>query len=83
MVSPHGSEGTIRKRSVMIGGHKTSVSLEDEFWDSIKEIAEEREQRLTDLINFIAEGRDRANLSSAMRIFALNHYKQMRSSAGQ
>jgi predicted DNA-binding ribbon-helix-helix protein len=67
----------------MIGGHKTSVSLEDEFWDSIKEIAEEREQRLTDLINFIAEGRGRANLSSAMRIFALNHFKQMRSSAGQ
>lgn len=83
MASPYGSAATIRKRSVMIGGHKTSVSLEDEFWDSIKEIAEEREQRLTDLINFIAEGRDRANLSSSLRIFALNHYKQMRSVAGQ
>ena len=83
MASPQSSAAAIRKRSVMIGGHKTSVSLENEFWDSIKEIAEEREQRLTDLINFIAEGRDRANLSSAMRIFALNHYKQMRSSAGQ
>lgn len=62
----------------MIDGHKTSVSLEDEFWDSIKEIAAEREQRLTELINVIAEGRDSANLSSALRIFALNHYKQTR-----
>jgi len=73
-----GPADTIRKRSVMINGHKTSVSLEDQFWDSIKEIAAEREQRLTELINFIAEGRDRANLSSALRIFALNHYKQTR-----
>ena len=71
---------TIRKRSVMIDGHKTSVSLEDEFWESIKDIASEREERLTDLINFIAEDRDRANLSSALRIFALNYYKQMRTS---
>jgi predicted DNA-binding ribbon-helix-helix protein len=62
----------------MINGHKTSVSLEDQFWESIKEIAAEREQRLTELINVIAEGRDRANLSSALRIFALNHYKQTR-----
>ncbi|MDR6658988.1 putative DNA-binding ribbon-helix-helix protein [Tardiphaga robiniae] len=62
----------------MIDGHKTSVSLEDQFWESIKEIAAEREQRLTELINVIAEGRDRANLSSALRIFALNHYKQTR-----
>jgi predicted DNA-binding ribbon-helix-helix protein len=62
----------------MIDGHKTSVSLEDQFWESIKEIAAEREQRLTELINVIAEGRDRANLSSALRIFALNHFKQAR-----
>jgi predicted DNA-binding ribbon-helix-helix protein len=62
----------------MIDGHKTSVSLEDQFWESIKEIAAEREQRLTELINVIAGGRDSANLSSALRIFALNHYKQMR-----
>jgi predicted DNA-binding ribbon-helix-helix protein len=62
----------------MIDGHKTSVSLEDQFWESIKEIAAEREQQLTELINVIAEGRDRANLSSALRIFALNHYKQTR-----
>ncbi|MDR6659761.1 putative DNA-binding ribbon-helix-helix protein [Tardiphaga robiniae] len=78
MGSRHGWAGTIRKRSVMIDGHKTSVSLEDQFWKSIKEIAAEREQRLTELINVIAEGRDRANLSSALRIFALNHYKQTR-----
>lgn len=79
MASAHGSATKVRKRSVMIGGHKTSVSLEDEFWDSIKEIAAEREQRLTELINVIAEGRDRSNLSSVLRLFALNHYKRMRS----
>ncbi|MGM4891289.1 ribbon-helix-helix domain-containing protein [Tardiphaga sp. 839_C3_N1_4] len=78
MASPNDSATPVRKRSVMIDGHKTSVSLEDEFWDSIKEIAAEREQRLTELINVIAEGRDSANLSSALRIFALNHYKQTR-----
>ena len=73
-----GSAAGIRKRSVVIGGHKTSVSLEDEFWDSIKEIAAEREQSTSDLISALAEGRDRTNLSSALRIFTLNHYKQMR-----
>jgi predicted DNA-binding ribbon-helix-helix protein len=77
MGGPNGPADTIRKRSVMINGHKTSVSLEDQFWDSINEIAAERGQRLTELINVIAEGRDRANLSSALRIFALNHYKQI------
>ncbi|MGM5026290.1 ribbon-helix-helix domain-containing protein [Tardiphaga sp. 862_B3_N4_1] len=76
MASPTDSATPVRKRSVMIDGHKTSVSLEDEFWDSLKEIAAEREQRLTELINVIAEGRDRANLSSALRIFAPKHYKQ-------
>ena len=74
----NGSAAGIRKRSVVIGGYKTSVSLEDEFWDSIKEIAAEREQSTSDLISAVAEGRDRTNLSSALRIFTLNHYKQMR-----
>lgn len=71
----NGSAAGIRKRSVVIGGHKTSVSLEDEFWDSIKEIAAEREQSTSDLISAVADGRDRTNLSSALRIFTLNHYK--------
>jgi predicted DNA-binding ribbon-helix-helix protein len=62
---------------VVIGAHKTSVSLEDEFWDSLKEIAAEREQRVSDLIKVVAEGRDRTNLSSALRIFTLNYYKRM------
>ncbi len=72
-----GSAAGIRKRSVVIGGHKTSVSLEDEFWDSIKEIAAEREQSRSDLISAVAEGRDRTNLSPALRIFTLNHFKKM------
>ncbi|QND70029.1 ribbon-helix-helix domain-containing protein [Tardiphaga robiniae] len=80
MRGPNEPAPAIRKRSVVIGGHKTSVSLEDEFWDSLKEIAAERGQRLFDLINVVAEGRDRANLSSAIRLFVLNYYKQMRPS---
>lgn len=78
MGGPNVSTAAIRKRSVVIGGHKTSVSLEDEFWDSLKEIAAEREQRLPELINAVAEGRNNANLSSALRIFMLDYYKQMR-----
>jgi predicted DNA-binding ribbon-helix-helix protein len=73
---PDESSTAIRKRSVMIDGHKTSVSLEDEFWESIKEIAAEREQPLTELINAVARGHEGSNLSSALRLFALNYYKE-------
>ncbi|WP_441252073.1 ribbon-helix-helix domain-containing protein [Tardiphaga sp. 71_E8_N1_1] len=76
--NPSDPAAAIRKRSVVIGGYKTSVSLEDEFWDSIKAIAAEREQSTSDLISAVAKGRDRTNLSSAPRIFTLDHYKQMR-----
>jgi predicted DNA-binding ribbon-helix-helix protein len=66
--------------SVVIGGHKTSVSLEDEFCDWIKEIAAELGRRLPELINAVDEARNRANLSSARRIFTLDYYKRIRPS---
>jgi predicted DNA-binding ribbon-helix-helix protein len=65
----------IVKRSIVIGGHKTSVSLEEAFWNGMKEISAQRGETLSELINSIDTGRDQGNLSSAIRLFVLNHYK--------
>ncbi len=62
--------GEIRKRSVMIAGHATSVSLEVEFWDALKAIAERRGTSLNSLVASI-DGSRRGNLSSALRVFVL------------
>jgi predicted DNA-binding ribbon-helix-helix protein len=72
------------KRSIVIAGHKTSVSLEDEFWKGLKEIATGREMTLSDLVATIDTDRRHGNLSSAIRLFVLNHYRHMphRESAG-
>jgi predicted DNA-binding ribbon-helix-helix protein len=58
------------KRSVMIAGHSTSVSLEQPFWDALLHIAEHRQQSLSDLISEIDEARG-TNLSSALRLYVL------------
>jgi predicted DNA-binding ribbon-helix-helix protein len=63
------------KRSIMIAGHKTSVSLEDAFWQALKEIAAARRVSLTELIAAIDGGRRDGNLSSAIRLFVLDHYR--------
>jgi len=65
------------KRSIVIAGHKTSVSLEDAFWDSLKEIAGERSLTLSDLVKLIDTDRQLGNLSSAIRLFVLEHYRSM------
>jgi predicted DNA-binding ribbon-helix-helix protein len=67
------------KRSIVIGGHKTSVSIEDEFWDSLKEIARERDTTLMELVAAIDGDREHANLSSAIRLFVLGFYRDTRS----
>lgn len=59
------------KRSVEIGGRRTSVSLEDPFWDRLKAIARARDMRVADLITEIDSARERKNLSSALRLFVL------------
>ena len=64
------SATTIRKRSVVIAGHRTSVSLEDIFWEQLQSIA--KQQRIS--VNALVESIDRdraANLSSAIRVFVL------------
>ena len=63
------------KRSIVIAGHKTSVSLEDAFWKGLKEIASARNMTLSDLVASIDGGRRQGNLSSAIRLFVLDHYR--------
>jgi len=67
-------KSAIKKRSMTIAGHRTSISLEEEFWTSLKRIAEERGQPLNSLVAQISQGRDFANLSSAIRMFVLGYY---------
>ena len=63
------------KRSIVIAGHKTSVSLEEPFWQALKDIAAKHRMPLCDLINSIDTERQHRNLSSALRLFVLNHYQ--------
>ena len=63
------------KRSIVIAGHKTSVSLEDAFWKGLKEIADARNMTLSDIVASIDSNRRHGNLSSAIRLFVLDHYR--------
>jgi predicted DNA-binding ribbon-helix-helix protein len=63
------------KRSIVIAGHKTSVSLEDAFWKGLKEIATSRDLTLSEMVGAIDSARAQGNLSSALRLFVLDHYR--------
>ena len=63
------------KRSIVLAGHKTSVSLEDAFWEGLKLIADERHVSLSDLVAAINADRQHGNLSSALRLFVLAFYR--------
>jgi len=63
------------KRSIVIAGHKTSVSLEDAFWGGLKDIAASRNMTLSDLVGSIDTDRRQGNLSSAIRLFVLDYFK--------
>lgn len=65
----------VRKRSVVIGGHKTSVSLEEAFWSAIREIAIERGESMSAMIEQIDSEKQQSNLSSAIRLFVLDYYR--------
>ncbi|NND50425.1 MAG: ribbon-helix-helix domain-containing protein [Rhizobiales bacterium] len=64
------------KRSVRVAGHPTSVSLEDEFWDALADIARARALSVTKLIDEIDAARGASGLSSAIRLFVLAHYRK-------
>jgi predicted DNA-binding ribbon-helix-helix protein len=63
------------KRSVVLAGHKTSISLEDAFWESLKKIASDRGLRMSTLLAVIDSGHNYNNLSSNIRLFVLNYYR--------
>lgn len=71
------------KRSLSIAGHRTSVSLEDEFWAALKQIAAEEQRSLTALIAEIDSRRGATNLSSALRLHVLAHFRALASAAPQ
>jgi len=66
---------SVAKRSIAIAGHKTSVSLEDAFWKTLKEIAHRRHLTLSELVAAIDSERQRGNLSSAIRLFVLDFHR--------
>jgi predicted DNA-binding ribbon-helix-helix protein len=59
----------------VIGKHKTSVSLEDQFWAALKEIAADRHLTLSELVSDIDNERKHGNLSSALRLFVLSCFR--------
>jgi len=63
------------KRSIVLNGRKTSVSLENEFWDGLREIAALQSSTLAKLVEQIAQERNGGNLSSAIRVFTFNHLR--------
>ena len=71
-------KSTVVKRSIVIGGHKTSVSLEDPFWTGLKQIANAQQMLLSELVTKIDGRREQSNLSSAIRLFVLHHFRNER-----
>jgi predicted DNA-binding ribbon-helix-helix protein len=68
-------QSSIVKRSIVIDGHKTSVSLEDPFWADLKKIAQAKQVTLSKLVTAIDGTREQSNLSSALRLFVLHHFR--------
>ena len=64
-------DGRVVKRSIGIAGHRTSISLEDAFWDALRDLAAARGLSLPGLVAEIDQGRGGANLSSAIRVYVL------------
>jgi predicted DNA-binding ribbon-helix-helix protein len=71
----------VEKRSVVVGGHKTSVSLESPFWNAMKEIAASRDATLSELVGGIDASRSQGNLSSAIRLFVLDYFRSRQAGA--
>ena len=63
------------KRSIVLAGHRTSVSVEDAFWEGLKTIAEQRHESLAHVVASIDADRQHANLSSAIRLHVLEFYR--------
>lgn len=68
-------KSSVIKRSIVIDGHKTSVSLENAFWRDLKEIAQTQQSTLSKLVAMIDRRRQHGNLSSAIRLFVLDYFR--------
>jgi len=68
-------KSSVVKHSIVIVGHKTSISLEDAFWSHLKDIAHSRKETLSKLVADIDQGREHGNLSSAIRLFVLEYFR--------
>lgn len=66
------------KRSVVIKGHKTSITLEDPFWSGLREIAREKGYTLARLLERIDAERTASNLSSTIRVYVLEYFRASR-----
>jgi predicted DNA-binding ribbon-helix-helix protein len=66
---------TITKRSIAVNGNRTSVSLEDEFWQGLREIAKKEGRAITELVEQINRETHNGNLSSAIRVFVLKRFR--------
>ena len=69
------AKSAVTKRSVVIGGHKTSVSLEEPFWSEVRAIAESERITVSNLLRRIDRERSNANLSSSIRVYVLEHVR--------
>jgi predicted DNA-binding ribbon-helix-helix protein len=74
---PQGRKNSsVIKRSVIRNGHKSSISLEDQFWDALREIADDKHVAISTLVATIDHSRTTSNLSSAIRVFVLDHFRR-------
>ncbi|MGB7855498.1 MAG: ribbon-helix-helix domain-containing protein [Pseudolabrys sp.] len=72
----HVKKTFVIKRSILINGHKTSVSLEDEFWRGLHEVAHDKNTTVPRLVEEIDRTTNNRNLSSAIRVFVFNYFQQ-------
>jgi predicted DNA-binding ribbon-helix-helix protein len=71
-------KSVVIKRSILINGRRTSVSLENEFWEGLHEIADRGMIAHSRLVEQIDQERDNINLSSAIRVFVFNYFRTQR-----
>ena len=69
------SSPIVKKRSIVVGGHKTSITLEEAFWTELKAIALTEKMTAAELVTRIDGTREQGNLSSAIRLFVLRHVR--------
>ena len=72
----HLKKSAVIKRSILINGRKTSVSLENEFWRGLHDVARSTNAPLAKLVDQIDRDRDNVNVSSAIRVFVFNQLKK-------